>query len=375
MRRLTLLLAVSLAGCQAEKPAAARPATREGPRTIRLEPAALQAAGVEVVAASRAEFRPFVSAGGFIRPDARRSVTVRAPGEGRLVRVGIDVGARVEAGEVLATIESPDANAALARNRAAAARADAANRALERAERLLALEGMSRAERDARRDEAAATSAEAEAARRELARLGLRPSQEEPRLAAAAPRAGVVLEVSAVEGALVEKDAPLALVADLSRVWAVVETADSAAAQTEAGAATRVSSDAWPDRSFEGRVALVEPALGESGRFRIRVTLDNTEGVLAPGQFVTAELPLPGPPAGATAVPREAVQRLFGMAAVFVETSPGVFEVRAVETGRESAGRVEVRRGLRDGERVAARGAFVLKTELLEASLAAEEDE
>jgi multidrug efflux pump subunit AcrA (membrane-fusion protein) len=61
--------------------------------------------------------------------------------------------------------------------------------------------------------------------------------------------------------------------------------------------------------------------------------------------------------------------------AVFVETSPGAFELRPVETGREAGGQVEVLRGLREGERVVAHGAFVLKSELLESSIAVEDEE
>jgi cobalt-zinc-cadmium efflux system membrane fusion protein len=303
-------------------------------------------------------------------------VTVRAPGEGRVLRVAADVGQRVTVGELLVSIESPEANAALARHRAAAVREGLARRALERAERLLELQGISGAERDDRQAEAEAAAAEAEAARRDLARLGLQPGQEESRLSVPAPRAGVVLEVSVVEGGLVEKDAPLAVVADLSKVWALLESADPSAARVEAGAPVEVRSDALPGRVLEGNVTLVEPALvASASRVRVRVALDNAAGRLMPGQFVTGELPVTGPAAGSTAVPREAVQRLLGMNAVFVETAPGAFELRAVEIGRESAGSVEVLRGLRDGERVAARGAFALKTELLEASIAAEEDE
>lgn len=375
MRRLILLLVLVAAGCRSEQTKPERTERRQGPRTIRLSPQALEAAGVDLGQASRASFRPSVSAGGFVRPDARRSLIVRAPGEGRVVRVAVDVGARVKAGQALAVVESPEANVALARHRAAAAREAVARGALERAERLLALEGISRAERDSRRADAEAAAAEAEAARRDLSRLALDPAGDEARLIVMAPLAGTVLEVSAVEGALVEKDAPLAVVADLSQVWALVETAENEAPQVEQSSVVEVRCDAFAGRVFPGRIALVEPALGEStGRVRVRVVLDNSSGTLRPGLFVTADLPLSGLATEATAVPSEAVQRIFGVTAVFAETAPGTFELRPVETGREGGGKVEVRRGLRDGDRIAVRGAFSLKTELLKSSLASEEE-
>lgn len=373
MRRVVLLFSVAVVACHAEEAKPERVERREGPPTIRLSPQGLQAAGLELVEASRASFRPSVVAGGFVRSDARRSVTVRAPGSGRVAHVDVDVGAQVKRGQTLTLIESAEASAALSRHRAAAVREAAARRALERAERLVALEAMSAAERDSRRTEAEAAAAEATAARQDIARLGLDAAGEDGRLSVTTPVAGTVLEVTAVAGGLVEKDAPLAVVANLSQVWAIVETPATEVGAIQEGAPVEVRSDSLPGRAFPGRVALVEPALGESaGRLRVRVVLENSDGALRPGLFVTADLPTSASATEGTAVPSEAIQRLSGVSAVFVETSAGTFELRPVETGREAGGKVEVRRGLRDGERVVSHGAFVLKAELLKSSVAAE---
>jgi multidrug efflux pump subunit AcrA (membrane-fusion protein) len=75
----------------------------------------------------------------------------------------------------------------------------------------------------------------------------------------------------------------------------------------------------------------------------------------------------------ATAVPDDALQKISGMPAVFVEKYPGVYELRPVETGREAHGMVEIRHGLQEGERVVFRGAFVVKSELLKGTIAGEE--
>jgi cobalt-zinc-cadmium efflux system membrane fusion protein len=57
---------------------------------------------------------------------------------------------------------------------------------------------------------------------------------------------------------------------------------------------------------------------------------------------------------------------------VFVETRPGRFEPRPVETGRTLDRLVEIRRGLRAGERVVTEGSFVLKSHLLKSTLSEE---
>ena len=62
-------------------------------------------------------------------------------------------------------------------------------------------------------------------------------------------------------------------------------------------------------------------------------------------------------------VPTDAVQTVEGRPVVFVLDGPG-FRARPVVPGRVAAGRTEIVRGLREGERVAGRGAFLLKAEL-----------
>ena len=67
------------------------------------------------------------------------------------------------------------------------------------------------------------------------------------------------------------------------------------------------------------------------------------------------------------------LQKLSGLPAVFVEREPGRYELRPVETGLEAHGMVEIRDGLKGGERVVTAGAFILKSELLKDSIAGEE--
>jgi cobalt-zinc-cadmium efflux system membrane fusion protein len=376
VKRLVLLVGLAALACQPEDRVPERAPRAEGPRAIRLSSEAVAAAGLEIVTASRVGFRPSAPAAGFVTPDARRSVTVRTPVEGRVVRVAVDAGARVRTGETLFVIESSEASAAVSRHTAAVGREDVAREALQRAEGLLAMDAISRSETERRRVEAQAAAAEARAARQDLQRLGVDPSRQDGRLDVVSPMEGTVLEVSAVEGDLVERETPLAVVGDLSRVWALVEVPVTAAGGIEAASEVEVRSPALPGAVFPGRVGLVEPIVSAAtARLRVRIVLDNPGGDLRPGLFVSTDLPLAEPPIEGTAVPSDAIQRFSGVSAVFVETGPGTFELRPVETGREAGGRVEVRQGLRDGERVVARGSFVLKSELLESSIAAEDDE
>jgi cobalt-zinc-cadmium efflux system membrane fusion protein len=348
---------------------------------VRLSEDAVRAAGIEVIPVSREAFHPHVVASGIIRPVAQKSVTVRSLVGGRVVRVLADVGDRVRAGQTLSTIEGSEVTAVLARCRTAVAREEAARRALERGEKLLDMQGLSRAEVDLRRSEAESAAAEAQAARQDLIRLGLDPAgatigegslAEFPLLA---PMAGIVLSRSVSPGLLVQREDPLFEIADLSQVWAVVDVYEKDLGEIRELGEVEIRTDAYEGTVFMGRIGLIEPVLDEASRTaHVRVVLDNRSGKLRPGLFVTAAVPLRGASqVEATAVPDGAVQKISGLPAVFVEIGPGQFELRPVEIGREAHGMVEIRHGLKEGERVVAKGAFVLKSELLKGSIAGED--
>ena len=71
-------------------------------------------------------------------------------------------------------------------------------------------------------------------------------------------------------------------------------------------------------------------------------------------------------------MPVDAIQTINGRPTIFVAEPDGRFRPRAVDTGATIEGMVEVRSGLRAGERIAVAGSFVLKSELLK-STASEE--
>lgn len=355
---------------------------KPGLHEVRLSADAVQTAGVETIQVSREAFHPHVVASGVIRPVAQKSVSVRSPAAGRVVRVLVDVGERVRAGQPLAEVESQELAAAFARHRTAAAKQVAALKSLQRAEALLSIQGISRAEVEVRRAESEVASAEAQAARQDLARLGLVPEGLEKEFSQldafpiTAPLPGTILAKTVSPGLLVEKDAALFEIADLATVWAVVDVYEKDLGLIQEQGDVEVQTDAYPDATFSGRIALIEPSLDEASRTaHVRVVLDNRPGRLRPGMFVTVALPLRGASnIEAVAVPAGAVQKIAGLPAVFVELEPGRYELRSVETGLEAHGTVEIREGLKGGERVVTAGAFILKSELLKDSIAGEED-
>ena len=123
---------------------------------------------------------------------------------------------------------------------------------------------------------------------------------------------------------------------------------------------------AYPDEAFYGRVTFVGDTVNpKTRRMVVRCELPNPDGRLKPEMYATVTLDT-GAPHRAVVVPAAAVQETEGHAVVFVEEAPGRFRPSEVTTGAEEQGLVEIRAGLRAGERVATTGEFLLKSALLD---------
>lgn len=197
------------------------------------------------------------------------------------------------------------------------------------------------------------------------------------RLLLRAPLAGVVVSGHVVPGERIAPDREVFTVADLSRVWVQARAYErdlssllAAEAQGQALAA-EVSVAAFEGRAFSGKVAYVGKVMDPRSRtVEVRVLVDNAGGLLRPGMFARVTVALPGS-GSALQVPAEAVMEDEGQRFVFVEARPGLFLRRDVTLGPRVAGAHAVQRGLRAGERVAVRGAFLLKSDILREKMGA----
>jgi len=167
-----------------------------------------------------------------------------------------------------------------------------------------------------------------------------------------APFAGVVAERLVSVGDYVTKGMKVAVVVrvDPLRVQLTVPAQFIAAVGT--GQPVTFEVDAYPGRSFEGRVRYVSPALEANQRaLTVEAVVANPKTELKPGLFATARLEQPDKTPGVL-VPAAAVQTLGGTSRVFV-VNAGAVEERLVTVGQTVDTLVEVTTGLKAGERVA----------------------
>lgn len=182
-----------------------------------------------------------------------------------------------------------------------------------------------------------------------------------------APFAGSIEEsVYGVSERLKQGDRQFVL-ADTSRLWvsANLREADWKALGIQPDTPLTVESPALPGEKFTAKVYYVGREVSAvSNAVPLVASLDNAGGRLRPGLFVRVAIPLEGE-AEVLAVPEQGVMEHERRKFVFVEDGAGRFRRVDVKTGREAEGWVEIRSGLKPGDRVVTEGAFLLKSELL----------
>jgi Cu(I)/Ag(I) efflux system membrane fusion protein len=158
-----------------------------------------------------------------------------------------------------------------------------------------------------------------------------------------------------------EKHTEFYRIADLSRVWILADIFGSEAQYFRPGTVARVT---LPDqgKTYLARVSNVLPQVDPSTRtLKLRLEADNPAFALRPDMFVDVELAVQAP--AGLSVPVDAVIDSGLEHRVYVERGGGVFEPRKVETGWRVGGRVQIVRGLAEGERVVTAGTFLVDSE------------
>ncbi len=174
---------------------------------------------------------------------------------------------------------------------------------------------------------------------------------------------GVVLEKNAVRGMRFMPGETLYRIADLSKVWVLAEVFEQDLAAIRLGEAAEIAINSLPDRRFTGQVDFIYPTLSaESRTAKLRIELDNPDGLLKPNLYGTVRL------AGAgslpvLAVPDSALLDSGNRQVVLVESGEGRFAPRVVKAGPRADGYVRIDDGLDEGERVVTRANFLIDSE------------
>lgn len=197
---------------------------------------------------------------------------------------------------------------------------------------------------------------------REIARL-IRTGEPSGDFTWYAPHNGTVLEKPVVSGMYAEEGATLYRLADLSNIWVIGEAPEMALAIAKPGATARISLNAFPGKTFEGKVTFIYPEVTMATRTaKVRIELPNPDRLLLPGMFASVEVAAP-PGEAVLTIPDSALIDSGARQVVLVARGEGLFEPRAVVAGRRANGTVEIVSGLKEGETVVSSATFLIDAE------------
>lgn len=213
----------------------------------------------------------------------------------------------------------------------------------------------------------------AEAARTRLQYLDVGPEQIDDlakrgvpakTIKVSSPFTGVVTMKHANEGMKIDPGMQTYRIADLSKVWVMATVYEHQLPYLEQGQRATMTLEYLPGEPLEGTVAYIYPYLDKKTReAQIRLEFDNPNGMLKPGMFASVELHNQLA-AEATLVPRSAIIDSGTAKVAFVSLGNGRFSPRKVTTGLSTdGGMIQVLSGLQEGESVVTSGQFLLDSE------------
>jgi Cu(I)/Ag(I) efflux system membrane fusion protein len=321
------------------EPEPAEPAGAAGPE-VRISPAVVNKLGVRTESAAIAAPEHRAATVGYVAFDERRMRQVQPRAEGWIEGLAVRaLGETVKAGQLLFTLYSPMLESA-------------------QQEYLDAQRIGNRDLIEASRERLRALGLDAGAAER-LARAG----RASGRVPFHAPIGGVVTDLAAREGAMVEPNMMVLTITELGSLWVIAEVPESQAAWVRAGTVAEIRLPSLPGETLAGRVEYVYPELNmETRTLRARIVLDDAGPGLRPNMLANVTLVgEAGEPA--VMVPRSALIRSGSEDRVVVALGEGRFAPRRVVVGPESGDRVVIRDGLAEGEQVVVAGQFLLDSE------------
>lgn len=359
---LILIAALALlAGCNKKQETAAKPPM-----------------AVELATAATADLTEGIEVTGTLEPKFSADVKTQIPG---LVKeVYVTQWVRVRKGQPLARIDVAEAEALTKRAEAAvvAARAQLAQSqvSLARAEReearSLKLKEAGLATQQAVDD--ARTETAAARARIDSSKAQIRVAEEEVHQTKArfakglvtAPLDGVVALRDVNVGDLASDAAagkPIFRVVDnrILNLTVTVPSADSA--RVKVGQPLEFSVDALPGKTFSGKVMFINPELNAADRsLKVVAEVQNGTELLKGGLFAKGRI-VTGKRSGVVQIPRSVLANYdtVQQTAILFVSDGQVARQRKVSTGTANGTQVEIKEGLKTGEKYVARGGFTLR--------------
>jgi Cu(I)/Ag(I) efflux system membrane fusion protein len=176
------------------------------------------------------------------------------------------------------------------------------------------------------------------------------------------PVAGYVVQKPALQGKRFDVGETLFDIADLSTVWVISEVFAHEIPLIKLGQPAKIHLSFFPGKEFSSKIDLIYPTLSGSTRTaRVRFTISNPDGLLKPQMFTDVEIKIDL--GNKLVIPSDAVIDTGTKQVVYMDKGEGYFEPREVALGMRTDEMVEVTKGLKAGDKVAAAANFLIDSE------------
>jgi membrane fusion protein, heavy metal efflux system len=272
-------------------------------------------------------------------------------------------GDTVKKGDVLAVIEGSLAatdrlGLASARAEASArvnileAQVSAAQKELKRVESLVGV--VSEKEIQAARTELEIAQAQLAGAQKAVGITG--GSGGANRFEVRAPIDGIVAEVGATVGGVIDSQYTLFRIIDFTKLWVEAQIFEDDLSQIQGSYEAIIYPESLGSSQFNAKLISLGRVINEQSRtVPALFEVENPEGVLRIGMFARVGI-LAGNNISAVTIPKDAIIDQVGRKIVYVHTLPEFFEARAVIVGPDNGSAVAILKGLREGERIVTQG-------------------
>jgi RND family efflux transporter MFP subunit len=167
-----------------------------------------------------------------------------------------------------------------------------------------------------------------------------------------APFAGQVKERSVTQGQYLKVQTPVMVIVNVDPMRVRLRVPEKMAAWVKTGQEVTVAVEAYPGRTFTGKITRINPSVDQQTRaFEVEALINNHETLLKPGFFVKATIPSSFV-VDALFVPQDALLYVYGVYKVFV-IEGNTLKEREVKIGEHNGDEVEIVEGLTRGERIA----------------------
>ncbi len=301
------------------------------------------------------------------------TVRIFASVAGRVDNISAQIGQKINVGDTLATIASPDFGQAQADASRASADVKLSERTLTRVRDLFEHGAAARKDVESAEDDFESKRSENERAQARLKLYGATAGSVDGLYSLKSPLSGILVDKTINPGQEVRPDqmlanapqlfAPLFIVSDPKRLAVQLDVTELEIGSLKAGQPVHVRSKAYPDRVFNGSLELIGDSLDPQTRMvKVRGIVDNSEGLLKAEMYVFVEIEDGLDQSTHVEIPVSAVFSKDNKHFVFIEISPGEYQRQGVVVGRERDGKMSITGGLTAGERIISEGCLLLQS-------------